>query len=152
MVAKFESSGLYKERALVYTDAAGVSLKQYRYHFWTDSPDEMLQECLVRYLRDVGASPLVVEDYADPVKLIVGGHIRRFERVVTGNSVIGAVTLELSVKRRDSTAPMLVREYRGDIESAGSSVEQSADALAVALQHIYADFVDDLAKLLAHDK
>jgi ABC-type uncharacterized transport system auxiliary subunit len=145
-VAKFESSGVHKERALVYTDPGGVSLKQHRYHFWVDSPPELLQECLVRYLRKAGASGTVVAGYRPSTGLLVGGRLRRFERAVAVDEVVGGVSLELSVKLRGAEHPLLIREYRKDAKSAGAGIEQSVDALALAVGDVYAEFLDDLAR------
>ena len=61
LVSRFNSDGLYADRAVVYTeDDAEMVLQQYHYHFWSESPQTLLQAELVEWLRAANLSQWVV--------------------------------------------------------------------------------------------
>ena len=49
-VINFQADGLYRERAILYSENK-VEIKQYHYHHWVDSPNRLLQEYLAERLR-----------------------------------------------------------------------------------------------------
>ncbi len=144
-----ESDGLHRERAIVFTnDSQGIRLQQHHYHFWMEPPPRLLQRQLVRYLRAVDFSPMVLsENRVAPDGVVIAGRILRFERELVGDSTQAVVGLELRFSRgRD--APLLIREYEALVPSE-KSLSNSVLAFEVALSRIFADFVGDVRKTLS---
>ncbi len=96
----FETDGLHRERALVYSkEDSSLELKQYHYQHWIDSPTRMLRDHLVQYLRAIDTSASVVTSVDPYPQLEIKGRIKRFDQV---NSEAGRevfVTLELRADR-----------------------------------------------------
>ena len=149
VVGLFAADGLYADRALVYAvDAEARELRQYHYQLWTDPPTRLLQRRLLVELREAGIAPLVTDELAaSQDALRVSGVILRFDRVPTPQGgFLAAVALKLRADRPDGT-PFIDEVYRADVPADGKSLTATADALAQAIDDIFAEFHGDL---LAH--
>ncbi len=149
-VGAIDSAGLYRERAIVYTQPGRpTELLRYNYHSWIDGPPRLIQDQLQTYLRRSGVASLVVADDARTRwDYLLSGKLRRFERVMQkGGASQAAVDLELRLDRRGATRPLLLREYQASVPVTGDAVGDAADAFSAALQDIYGQLLGDVAAL-----
>ena len=98
-VGRFRADGLTNERAILYRDRAhDLEVQQHRYHYWVESPTQLLQEELAGYLRarNVATTVLTPEVRVRPDYLVTG-RLNRFERVVGGNPSRVLVEMRLNL-------------------------------------------------------
>lgn len=148
VVDTFYADGLYSDQAIIYTlDPDGARLRTYHYQLWIDPPVRLLQRRLIATLRDANASRIVADRLpSDVVALRVEGRITRFERVRDGSGWRVAVGFSLRADTRDDGKPPLVlKDYMLTLPVQGNTVRESVDAMGVAIDRIYAEFVADLA-------
>lgn len=148
-VGPFRASGIHKERAVAYTRDDGISLQQHPYYFWLDSPEHMLQEALVDFLRSAGAAPSVLMYRDQSADLEIRGRIKWFERAFADRGVSARLAVELVLRRRADGRTLLRQEYAESRPAADSSIQQSAVAMGAALQDIYRRFLADAAKAVS---
>jgi ABC-type uncharacterized transport system auxiliary subunit len=104
MVQGGTAAPIYRDRALLYSEpGAPERLQQYHYHYWIDTPPQLLQRGLADYLRKAGVARQVVlpEDGVDAAyRLRVD--IERFEHVRDRNGGEVAVALRMTLTERAS--------------------------------------------------
>lgn len=141
------ADGLHSDQAIIYSlDPQGARLRAYHYQLWVDPPVRMLQRRLIGALRDAKIAPLVADRLPTQTQALrVEGRIERFERIKleTGNYKV-AVALSLRADLRDGKPPLVIKEYSRELDVPGTTVRDSVDAIARALDEIYAEFVADL--------
>jgi cholesterol transport system auxiliary component len=141
------ADGLYSDQAIIYSlDPQGARLRAYHYQLWIDPPVRMLQRRLIGALRDARVAPLVADRLPTQAQALrVEGRIERFERIKldTGGYKV-AVALSLRADLRDGKPPRVLKEYSRELPVAGDTVRDSVNAIAKALDEIYAEFVVDL--------
>ena len=146
-VAPLQSDALHNQRAILYVEQAEpLKVNPYHYHFWGDSPGQILQENLIEYLRKTGFARTVVR-YGERqrVDAQITGYIQRFERVLGQGNPKVAVRLELSfISRSAGTPATLTRVYSDEQEATDDSMEATVRAFSVAVQRVYAEFVADV--------
>lgn len=148
-VARFEADGVYRERAVLFTDdGRGLSLEQYRYHFWTDAPPQMLQHQMIAYLRNAGAASTVVHKPSAEAELTVSGRVKRFERDISGSAPVAQIVLELSLERDDAGAPLLSKDYSASVGAASDAFTDSVAAFAQGVAEIFDAFLADAGERL----
>jgi len=148
-VARFSGSGLHIERAIVYAkEASGTGLGQYHYHYWIDSPADLIRDQLVHYLRASGAPGSVVATADIPADIRIFGTIRRFERLDYGSVRGVAVVLEFRVNQVGQDLPLLVKEYSQVLETGYQSIQLAMPVFGAALSDIFSDLTADLNGLL----
>lgn len=148
VVDTFYADGLYSDQAIIYTlDPDGARLRTYHYQLWIDPPVRLLQRRLISTLRAANASHIVADRLpSDVVAIRVEGRISRFERVRTDTGWRVAVGFSLRADTRDDGKPPLVlKSYLLELPVQGDTVRDSVDVMALAIDRIYAEFVDDLA-------
>lgn len=146
VVGLFAADGLYADRALVYAvDVEARELRQYHYQLWTDPPTRLLQRRLLVELREAAIAPLVTDELAASQEASrISGVILRFDRVPTPQGgFLAAVALKLRADRPDGT-PFIDEVYRADVPADGKSLGATVDALAEAVDDIFAEFHRDL--------
>ncbi len=152
LVRRFHGSGLYMERALLFSkDPQGLVLEQHHYHFWYDTPPRMLQSQLVSWLRKMGAAPQVVTDSGIEHQYVITSRIQRFERILHAGTATVVVALELQLRKRHAKRVLLVREYREEIDIPDIKVQSAIHAYGKALDSIFLRFVEDAEKALQQD-
>lgn len=152
VVDTFYADGLYSDQAIIYTlDPEGARLRTYHYQLWIDPPVRMLQRRLIATLRDAGLSRIVTDRLPTEVATVnVEGRITRLERVQTDAGWRVAVGFSLRADiRDDGKPPLVIKEYRQDLPVTGETVRDSVDAMARAIDTIYAEFARDLATAAA---
>ncbi len=146
-VSIFESNGLHRERALVYSDSReGVELRQYHYHHWVDSPTRMIRDHLVHYLRAIGAAPTIVSSIDPDSKIEIKGKIHRFDRVINNDTIEVVVALELSADRGGRL--LHVGDYILTEPAGGRAMNDTVEAFHRALTNCFNQFVSDVAASL----
>lgn len=145
-VRGLQADGLYRERAIVYTDERGIALARHHYHFWIDPPIQLVRRRLVAFLRGAGAADMVLasEESAD---LVVSGRLTSFERVLDDVPRARA-GIELALATGDGRI-LVLREYAAEVEAGGDDVEDSVAALDRALDRIFTEFLADARAAIA---
>lgn len=140
------ADGLHSDQAIIYSlDPQGARLRAYHYQLWVDPPVRMLQRRLIGTLRDANVAPLVADRLPTQTPAVrVEGRIERFERIKLDTGYKVAVALSLRADLRDGKPPLVLKEYSRERATGGDSVRDSVDAIAQALDEIYAEFVADL--------
>ena len=149
VVGLLAADGLYADRALIYAlDPDARELRQYHYQLWTDPPTRLLQRRLLVELRESAIAPLVIDELAaSQAALRISGVILRFERVPRPEGGhMAAVAIKLRADRPDGS-PFIDEVYRADAIADDHRLVATTDALAAAVDMIFAEFHADL---LAH--
>ena len=146
-VITFQAESLYQERAILYTENE-IELKQYHYHYWTDSPTRLLQERLAERLRLSSISNLVLNTFEGNSELIIKGQIKAFERLQQKGSESVYVKLLLQVNSNTRNAPMLQKEYVQTVVLPSNTIASAIKAFAEAVDLIFSDFYDDLVEII----
>ena len=143
------ADGLYSDQAIIYSlDPQGARLRAYHYQLWVDPPVRLLQRRLIGALRDANVAPLVADRLPTQTQALrIEGRIERFERIkLEGGGYRVAVALSLRADVRDGKPPLVIREYARERAANGDTVRDSVDAIAIALDEIYGEFIADLVK------
>lgn len=150
-VAKFRGSGVHRERAIAYSETDQVVIKQHRYHLWIDSPERMLQNELVSYLRAANVAPAISTSDFSNDGLEIQAQIRQMDHVVVtdGASIVVALALEL-VKKNAGKSLVLGKEYRESRSISGNDMSAVAVAMSDAVGVILERFVADASAALQH--
>ena len=141
------ADGLHSDQAIIYSlDPEGARLRAYHYQLWVDPPVRMLQRRMIGTLRDANIAPIVADRLPTQTQALrVEGRIERFERIKLDSGAYKvAVALSLRADLRDGKPPLLLKEYSRELPTRGDTVRDSVDAIAIALDEIYAEFVADL--------
>lgn len=145
-IPPFDASGLHSERALVYVHPDGITLDQYGYHFWIDSPRLLLQSALADFLRDRLGMRIVTEPAANA--RAVRGRIVKFERQARASGVhAAAVDLHFEAFDVESRLPVLSRAYSEVEDLPDDSMEAYAAATNRAVNRILERLTVDLEHL-----
>ena len=143
-VAPIEADGLLRERPLLFSQSGAREIQQHDYHYWTEAPPHMLQAQLVEYLRRSGAAEAVITpDLRLSADYEVTGRIRRFERLLLGETARVVAELELAMTEVATERLIVVQTYSAQATAADNSVEASVRALDNALGDIFARFLAD---------
>jgi len=145
VVPPFVAAGVYADRALVFAHADGVTLEQYHYHLWVDSPRVLLRERLAGLLgARLGAR--AVPDLL-PDAPLVRGHVRRLERA---RHEAGPDTAEVALRFEYYAAgervPRLARDYSRSSTLASDDMSACVAALGEGIDDILAEWVTDLGQ------
>ena len=147
-VTSLKSDALHQERAILYSEAAQpLNIQRYHYHHWTQVPNELIQEHLIEYLRKAEYAPRIVR-YGEVVKIDakVSGFIKRFERVLDAGIVKVSVELELHLETLTDKREHFQSTYKIKQETSDTSMHASVVAMSTALENIYQQFMNDVAR------
>ena len=147
-VSRFSGEGLVGDRAILYSYRDKPDkVDRYTYHLWIAPPPELLQEQLVRDLRQANAATTVVTaDLRVPPDFVIEGRVRRVEQIA-GVAPSGVVELELGVVRLRGNALVMLKTYRVEKPVASEQVPESIAGFESAVGEVYAHFLDDLSRL-----
>lgn len=146
-VGRFAAEGLTGERALLYSyrDKPDQVLR-YGYQLWVEPPPVLLQNQLVRVLRETHAAPTVVTaDLRVPPEFLIEGRLRRFEQIA-GAPFSVVVEMDLGVVRLNGSALLLLQSYRAEKPMAGDQPADAVLAYQAAVSEIFGRFLADLAE------
>lgn len=152
-ISRFNAKSLYNERAILYTDKdQPLKLRQYHYHYWADSPAQMVQDSFATIFSRAGlainvsvSSPRIEYVYS------VSGNVLRFERIVGGGDDKALVSLSLALTKRGVGKPLILKTYTQEITSESGSLYSSIEAFNVAMSLISREFVKDVAEHCSTD-
>ena len=147
-VINFQADGLYRERAILYSENE-VEIKQYHYHHWVDSPNRLLQEYLAERLRLSNISKVVLTTFEGNSNLIIKGKIKAFEQKRLSSKNSAFVSIEFRVDRNNESQPILYKQYTQVVDSEDSSVTSVISAFGIAVNSIYESFYNDLKETIA---
>ncbi len=147
-VINFQADGLYRERAILYSENE-VEIKQYHYHHWVDSPNRLLQEYLAERLRLSNISKVVLTTFEGNSNLIIKGKIKAFEQKRLSSKNSAFVSIEFRVDRNNESQPILYKQYTQVVDSEDSSVTSAISAFGIAVNSIYESFYNDLKETIA---
>ena len=142
-VITFQADGLYRERAILYSENE-IEIKQYHYHHWADSLNRLLQEHLVERLRLSGMSKVVLTEFEGNSNLIIKGKIKAFEQRKSGNKNSAFISIEFRADKNNEGQPILFKQYTQVVDSEESSMTSVVNAFGVAVNNIYESFYNDL--------
>ena len=146
-VITFQADGLYRERAILYSENE-IEIKQYHYHHWVDSLNRLLQEHLVERLRLSGMSKIVLTEFEGNSNLIIKGKIKAFEQRNSGNKNSAFISIEFRADKNNEGQPILFKQYTQVVDSEESSMTSVVNAFGVAVNNIYESFYNDLRETL----
>ena len=147
-VINFQADGLYRERAILYSENE-VEIKQYHYHHWVDSPNRLLQEYLAERLRLSNISKVVLTTFEGNSNLIIKGKIKAFEQKRLSSKNSAFVSIEFRADRNNESQPILYKQYTQVVDSEDSSVTSAISAFGIAVNSIYESFYNDLKETIA---
>tara|TARA_B100001250_G_C19802288_1_gene791648 strand:+ start:215 stop:808 length:594 start_codon:yes stop_codon:yes gene_type:complete len=147
-VITFQADGLYRERAILYSENE-IEIKQYHYHHWIDSPRRLLQEHLAERLRLSNISEVVLTTFEGNSNIIIKGKIKAFEQKKLNDKNSAFVSIEFRVEENNVSLPILYKQYTQVIDSEGSSMTSTINAFGIAVNSIYENFYYDLKETLA---
>ena len=142
-VITFQADGLYRERAILYSENE-IEIKQYHYHHWVDSLNRLLQEHLVERLRLSGMSKVVLTEFEGNSNLIIKGKIKAFEQRKSGNKNSAFISIEFRADKNNEGQAILFKQYTQVVDSEESSMTSVVNAFGVAVNNIYESFYNDL--------
>ncbi|NOZ11710.1 MAG: hypothetical protein GXP09_11795 [Gammaproteobacteria bacterium] len=149
VVQQFTADGPHSGRAIVYSRVdEPMELHSYRYHFWTEPPARLIQQQLVRSLRQAKVAqashqqdPALREDYT------LVGHLQRFEIVRSPTEPSAVVVMEVSLLKRGQSRPLMAQTYTAEVEIEGGSVSSGVVALTRALVQVQRALIKDIKGL-----
>lgn len=147
-VNRFVADGLTAGRPIVYSEAGkSYQVKEFHYHFWTQSPTVMLRDELVTYLRRAKIFDTVVTpELRISADYVLSGKIKRLEKII-GEQPKTALEIELGLKEAAGGKLIFLDTYRMETDSDGKGVGDAVVSLNKSLSAIYAKFITDLSKL-----
>jgi ABC-type uncharacterized transport system auxiliary subunit len=121
-------------------------VEAYHYHHWADTPPRMLQENLVKALRDTDIAKQVIS-YSTQVKptYLIAGKIRKFQQLL-GKQPGVIVEMELQLLSFGERRALLVNDYRVAIDTSGDTIDEAVEKLSEALGKLYGQFLADIAR------
>ncbi len=147
-VASLDADGLLAERPLVYAlSGEPFEIRHYNYDLWNEPPGTLVQDQLIRYLRGVNLADRVVStDLRTTGDYVVEGRVHRFDQVIGAGTAV-VVELEFTLIRLSDDRLMLLETYRKATPAANDTAPAAARAANSALAEIFAQFVEDLARV-----
>jgi ABC-type uncharacterized transport system auxiliary subunit len=148
VVARFLADGLLGERSLVYVkENSPQLLRQYSYHFWSESPTRMIQDRTVEYLRRAGVATMVTTpEFRAAADYQLTGKIRRLEQI-RGSAPAVVVSLEFGLFRVRDSRLLHLHTYEQMLDVDGNDVASAASAMSAALLNILSRLSEDLSRL-----
>lgn len=145
MLGPLTSSHLYREDHVAYS-SDGESMGVYEFQRWAEPPTEMIADVLLRELRMSGRYRAV---YASGSSVrgdyVLRGHLYDFKEV-SGNALVGRVTLELELRETKTGNIVWTQFYTHDEPVAKKDVASVAAALDRNVQMGVAEFKAGLDK------
>lgn len=149
VVSRFQSDGLYANRALVYSeDSQHAVLQQYNYHFWMESPETLLQTALIDWLQQTNAAKWVLSRREGRPDLTISPAIHRFEHLRAGDDSV-IVEIAFTVRAKSRKQPVLIKKYSARVAVDGSGMSAVVVAFGQGVDQVFAGFMQELGLALA---
>lgn len=136
-----KANGIYNERAILYRYAnKPLEIHRYNYHFWLQSPAQMLKNYMQLYLQTAEISTrlnsLISKNMPDS---IIQAEIMQFERVLDKNQAGVDVAIKFTFAGH-------VNIYTAQAEAKGNSMYATINAFNKALSQVMDAFVVGMAR------
>lgn len=147
LVAPPTASHLYREDRVVYS--TGSALGTYAYQRWAQPPTEMIEEMLIRRLRESGRYRAV---YAQSSSVhgdyLIRGHIYDFKEV-SGATLLARVTIELELRELKTGTTVWSHFYTHDEPVAHKDVTALIAAIDRNMQQGFGEIISSLDQYFA---
>lgn len=146
VVERFTADGVLSERPVLYKPSDGAGLRQYSYHYWSQSPGLMLRDAVIREYRRAGVAARVVSPAMRllPAYRMTGSVSRLFHERRKGTAT-AVLAVEITVSRARDGRPVLLETYTRRQTVGSGKIEAAVRAFQQALTDIVAQSMDDLA-------
>jgi ABC-type uncharacterized transport system auxiliary subunit len=146
-VGRFATEGLTGERSLLYSYRDKPDqVQRYGYQLWVEPPPLLLQNQLIRLLREAHVAPMVVTaDLRLSPDFLVEGRLRRFEQIAGALPSV-VVEMDLGVVRLHGGTLVLLGNYRTEIRMTGDQPADAVRAYQGAVVELFNRFLADLAQ------
>lgn len=140
-VNQVRASGIYHERAMLYVEATEPQeIKRYNYHFWMDSPANMLHTWFSSRLNSTTAT-----NNADAMQLNL--HVLNFERLLIQDGADAFVRLRLDVMYPAKSGVAFTTTYTARVSATSLALPDTARAFGEALESIAQAIERDLTNI-----
>ena len=149
LVERLRADALHAGRAVLYRQAdRPLELGRHHYRFWTEAPNQMVQQQLAAWLRGSGlADHVYTGEEAMPHRYRLSGRVLAFEREIGPAGVTLHVGLQLTLTRQGDREPLLEKRYQVDQAVAGRDMHATALAAQQALETVFHSLAGDIARL-----
>jgi len=146
VVERFTADGVLSERPVLYKPTDGTGLRQYSYHYWSQSPGMMLRDAAIREYRRAGIAERVVSPAMRllPAYRMTGSVSRLYHRRDNG-AAAAVVRVEITITRARDGQPLLLETYTRTRRVRSPKLTAAVGAFQEALTEIIAQSMDDLA-------
>ncbi|MGH8475305.1 MAG: ABC-type transport auxiliary lipoprotein family protein [Methylococcales bacterium] len=148
LVSRVESRGFAGGRAIVFRESAdSLEVQRYHYHFWSQSPDSMIQEGITLSLRATGLFRYVITP-AERAQAdwIVSGTLLRLEHFPNAAPANIVLEVELGVVAAKTHETIFLKRYLENGSATNNSVNDAVLALNHALERMLANIQYDMTK------
>ncbi len=137
-------SGLLHERAILYVDKQRpLEIQRYHYHFWSQTPADLVQQALSQAFTSSRAAGRVSLELGEQrADLVIASRLQRFERLIDGDSATIEIELEISTRSREGDN--WTQTYRASKLLDSLSMHDSAQAFSGSLQQVMQQLLDDI--------
>ncbi|MBF0285955.1 MAG: membrane integrity-associated transporter subunit PqiC [Magnetococcales bacterium] len=147
LVESFQTAGAFRGREIAYASAGeGLRLDHAIYHFWVDSPTEMMRDQWAEFLRRSGAArEVLTPGMRLEGDFVASGKIFRLEKMASdsgANRVV--VEMELHLMRVKEKKLLLKRHYAVEREVSGEGVTAAVAAMNGAVGEIFQQFLAEI--------
>lgn len=148
LVGRISAPQILRDDRITYRASAN-ELGSYEYHRWAEPPAVMIEELVLRSLRDSGRFRSVQSQKSNTRgEFVVRGRLYEFSEVV-GTPVIGRIKLELEAYDPAEGRVVFTRLFAGDEPVNGKVVADVVAALDRGVQRAVSEFVPAFADYCA---
>jgi cholesterol transport system auxiliary component len=146
-VVPLRGDGVVNGRAILFRRGP-AELQPYSYHFWADTPADLVQGQLIDALRNANA----FEKIASPEMRLnrdyeILGTLRKLEHNTPQSTAV--IELELTVRKVRGNTALWTKVYKAETPTKGDDVSSAVTGFSAALSQIIAEFVADLGQFPA---
>ena len=140
-VGSFLAQGVYNERAILYIDEQyPLMVRRYHYHFWINSPADLVRDQLIAYLRKTETEKKITPE------IEISGRVLRFERIISPQQIKVIAVLEVSTRATTPGAKDVTRVYIAEVPATSDKMNDTAVAFGRALDKIFVKVVSDAGR------
>jgi len=142
----FQSDGLYRERALLYSKAQNpLQTRRYSYHFWIKSPTKLIRQHMTEYFLDSQFAKQVRDNRViKDSDLLISVQLQRLDRIIDKETSKVIVSLRLDVTSRHNKTNTFRKVYTVESKVKGKSIHDTVESYSTALSNIYEQFITDI--------
>lgn len=147
LVERFRADGVLSQRPILFLERdKPVEVKQYNYHYWVESPPNLIQLQLIDFLRQVNIAGRVVERSGRVFRgCVLSGTLRKFERVLADGTSVAHVAADYWLSRSENDAQFFFQSREARAEAGGPSMPATIRAFNQAAGRLFDDIATDIA-------